>query len=31
MFITMTWHDDRIVYTAEDKDDADVYMESKLS
>ena len=26
MYITMTWHDDRLVYTATDKDDADVYL-----
>ncbi len=28
MYITMTWHDERVVYTATDKDDNDVYMVS---
>ena len=26
MYITMTWKDERIVYTATDKDDEDVYL-----
>ena len=29
MFITMTWTDERIVYTATDKDDEDVYLVRK--